>query len=77
MLDDEITPQQRADIKQNEKRRGWPTVSSIRMKGTREEAFESLGKINDTIELHKGTRADALVEAFALLHEKLTKANKA
>ena len=64
---DEITSQQKANIKQNKKRLATPTFSTVRFKSK-----ERLDEIMSTIELFGGTKEDSLIEAYRLLKESLT-----
>ena len=65
---------QRADARNNEKRKGKPSFSSIRFNDS--EQFTAKAKeefIAGVIARHGGTREEATLEAFQLLDKKLNK----
>jgi hypothetical protein len=64
----EKTAQQRANAKQNEKRQGTPTFSSVRFKDA-----EALAKINSIIKATKKTKEAALIAAFDAWEKELKK----
>ena len=67
-MSSELTPQMRANKKQNEARKGTPTFSAVRFK---DEAAKA--KIDRIISEYSGTREEALIAAFDALEGKLNK----
>lgn len=63
-----ITAQQRANTKQNEKRQGTPTFSSVRFNDA-----EALNEINRIIKATGKTKEAALIAAFSALEKELKK----
>ena len=70
----EKTPQQRAEQRYNEKRRGTPSFAAVRFNDsdgmTADEKRDFIAKV---IGKHSGTREQALMDAFTLLDEKSNK----
>ena len=64
----EKTAQQRANAKQNEKRQGTPTFSSVRFKDV-----DALAEINRIIKATGKTKEAALIAAFSALEKELKK----
>lgn len=62
------TAQQRANAKQNAKRQGTPTFSSVRFKDA-----EALADINRIIKATGKTKEAALIAAFSALEKELKK----
>lgn len=64
----EKTAQQRANAKQNAKRQGTPTFSSVRFKDAK-----ALAEINRIIKASGKTKEAALIAAFSALDNELKK----
>jgi hypothetical protein len=56
------TAQKKAELKQNDKRRGTPTFSAVRLNSVDEKKL-----IDDVVKRCDGTRREALLQAFSLL----------
>lgn len=69
--EEELSPQQKANQNQNEKRRGKPYFAAVRLTGENEKDW-----LNSIIKNHTGTRKEALIEAFKLLEKKMKKRSK-
>jgi hypothetical protein len=60
--------QQKANAKQNEKRKGTPTYSAVRLSDIEEKTW-----LDSVIEKHGGTKKDSLIRAYELLEKELGK----
>ncbi|WP_299496433.1 hypothetical protein [uncultured Shewanella sp.] len=71
---DELTPRQRADRKNNEKRKGQPTFAAVRFNDdVTQTASDKKQFVANVVKQHGGNREDALMMAFQLLEERLKK----
>lgn len=60
--------QKKANINQNEKRKGTPTYAAVRLSSEKEKKW-----LNTIIEKYGGTKKDSLIAAYKLLEKELNK----